>query len=342
MRKFLSVLGLAVLALSINGCKPDDDSSSEPLRDYQTQYNVEKANIEDFLKSHTYSSTDGQGSFEDAVFDSVAYNDPTCLWNDPRLGHREVTANDVTYTVYWLKLNEGASAHPCNVDQVLTSYQGLYIYDNINSEDDDLTPVEFETNNYPQTAFSLESTIRGWGEILPEFGTAGSVINVPGEPLSYNDFGAGVMFIPSGLAYYSVYQGTIPSYSTLIFKFKLYSLTRLDHDGDGIPSWLEDVDQEDATWNPEDPMKPRYMYYFEDSVTDDTDGDGIPDYRDVDDDGDNVLTKVESRIPGSEVDGEWQYYPFASSPEDPQGIPSCSGDYTTPTRLRKHMDPSCQ
>jgi hypothetical protein len=45
----------------------------------------------------------------------------------------------------------------------------------------------------------------------------------------------GVMFIPSRLAYYSG-SGSIPTYVPLIFKFKLFAISRLDQDGDGIPS----------------------------------------------------------------------------------------------------------
>lgn len=346
MKKFLSVLGLMSLAIGFNGCRPDDDASVAPPRDYQTQYNVEAANIENFLKTHRYTGGLGQGSFTNAEFEEVPSEDPQSIWNSPNLRYRMVTQNEVEYKLYYLMLNPGAGAHPCNVDSVLSAYQGLYIYDNIDSQTDDLTPVQFEMNNFPQDLLSLESTIRGWGEIMPQFGTAGSVTNVPGEPQSYEDFGAGIMFIPSGLGYYNVYTGTIPSYSTLIFKFKLYALERADQDGDGIPSWLEDVEPEPGVTDPQDPMAARYMYYYSDQVTDDTDGDGIPDYRDVDDDGDNILTRVETRIPGTEVDGVWQHYPFIGIEDDPltpeneevRGIPSCGGDFFTPTRLRKHLD----
>ncbi|RYG54582.1 MAG: FKBP-type peptidylprolyl isomerase [Chitinophagaceae bacterium] len=342
MKKFLSVFGLALLVFNLNGCKPDDDGGSVPLRDYQTQYNVEKVNIENFLKTHTYSSTTGQGDFNSATFTTVPLGDPQALINDPNLKSRVVRANDVDYTLYYLKLNEGAGDHPSNVDQVLAAYQGSYIYDNIEVETDDLTPVEFETDNFPQQLLGLESAIRGWGEILPQFGIAGSVSNNPGEPQTFDDFGAGLMFIPSGLAYYNVYTGTIPSYSTLIFKFKLYSLYRLDHDADGILSWQEDVDFEPGVTNADDPKAPRYMYFSESLITDDSDGDGIPNFRDVDDDNDNVLTKSEIRIPGTEVNGVWQYYPYTANEADGvQGIPSCSGDFFSETRVRRHLDNTC-
>jgi hypothetical protein len=46
----------------------------------------------------------------------------------------------------------------------------------------------------------------------------------------------------------------------------------LDHDNDGIPSWMEDLNGNG------------YL------LDDDTDGDGVPNYIDNDDDGDGVLT----------------------------------------------------
>lgn len=46
-----------------------------------------------------------------------------------------------------------------------------------------------------------------------------------------------------------------------------------DHDGDGIPSEMEGM-----------------------AANQDTDGDGIPDYLDIDDDGDNILTRIETDV----------------------------------------------
>lgn len=67
----------------------------------------------------------------------------------------------------------------------------------------------------------------------------------------------------------------------------------LDHDGDGIPSAEEGM-----------------------AENRDTDGDGIPDYLDVDDDGDNVLTSVERQIPQEDPTAEG--YPDT----DGDGIPN--------------------
>jgi hypothetical protein len=46
------------------------------------------------------------------------------------------------------------------------------------------------------------------------------------------------LFLPD---YYAAGSASIPSYSPLVFSFKLFELQRLDQDGDGIPSYLEDL-----------------------------------------------------------------------------------------------------
>ena len=79
---------------------------------------------------------------------------------------------------------------------------------------------QFEENKNPQTYLSLYGgVIRGWSEIFPRF-KAGTYVGNPDGTISYSDFGAGIMFLPSGLGYYNNVAGSIPSYSNLIFTFK--------------------------------------------------------------------------------------------------------------------------
>jgi hypothetical protein len=94
---------------------------------------------------------------------------------------------------------------------------------------------------YPQQIISLFSTIAGWSETFPQFKTGSYSTRADGT-ISYNDFGAGIMFIPS--------DWVIMLPVVLVFRpthlwslvFKLFELQRLDQDGDGIPSYLEDLD----------------------------------------------------------------------------------------------------
>ena len=64
------------------------------------------------------------------------------------------------------------------------------------------------------------------------------------------------------------------------------------------------------------------------SNPDDSDGDGIPNFYDVDDDGDNYTTKLEIK------DANGVLIPFAN-------IPDCSGNTTNSTRIKKHLDKNC-
>ena len=59
------------------------------------------------------------------------------------------------------------------------------------------------------------------------------------------------------------------------FKFDLYQTEVNDHDGDGLPSYFEDVDES--------------LVLFDD----DTDDNTVPDYFDGNDDGDNISTNDE-------------------------------------------------
>lgn len=124
------------------------------------------------------------------------------------------------------------------------------------------------------------------------------------------------MFIPSGLAYYSESRQNIPVYSSLIYSIKLYEVQRVDHDGDGILSYLQDMNNDG------------YMLTLPAGISnpDDTDGDGIPDFRDVDDDGDQFLTKVEIKELVTNT-----VYPFES-------IPTCGPNGNG---KKRYLDPFC-
>jgi hypothetical protein len=326
MNKFKYYFILIITCLSLFSCSKDDNSVAvEPLRDFGEQFATDNATIEEYLNSYYITVTENPGATDDqdVVFTKIPEggNQPSILSylnsaTFPKLLSRSVELHDITYKIYYLVLREGIGEKPCNVDGVLTSYRGDYLYQSTVSEVTILTATQFEEVKYPDSFFNLYSVIVGWSEIFPQFKTGTAMSNSDGT-VSYTDFGAGVMFLPSGLAYYSSGQGSIPSYSPLVFSFKLYGLNRTDLDGDGILSYLEDLDGDG------------YMRVLAEGVTnpDDTDGDEIPNYLDVDDDGDGYTTK-------SEITNNGVVYPFSL-------IPDCSGNTENPTRLKKHLDKNC-
>lgn len=339
MNKFKLYFILLFSGMVLFSCKKDDDGSYvEELRAFDTQYATEKATIETFMRTHYIKSlNDAPGTVQDmdVVVDSIPAGNPeglTSLWYHADKDSVDVDLHGLTYKLYYIKFRNGdvTQESPTRVDNVLAAYDGYYI----NSEN---TMKGFEYVPFPQQSFALDAVIRGWTEIFQLF-KPGTRNAAPGEATIYNDFGAGLMFIPSGLGYYNVARVSIPSYSSLMFSFKFYKMDRSDTDNDGILSIHEDINGNG-------------IY-----TDDDTDGDGIPNYLDPDDDGDGTSTRAELKKPVDHLDpananysGPALYYPYdkIDNAEDPtknesRGAPSCSGDFESPTRVRKYLDFNCQ
>jgi FKBP-type peptidyl-prolyl cis-trans isomerase FkpA len=327
--KFYFIFLIATVVL-ISSCNKDDDNTEvTPPIPFADQYPKDIAAIEDYLKTNYISEVvDKPGFPEDQDVTIKKINDATTqasLWSYlnsptlPRLTSRNVVIGTVTYKVYTLLIREGVQGglnssslsggeYPCNVDAVFAGYKGTL-----------LDGTVFDSSNNGQIQWDLYSKeiIRGWSEAFPEFKTGWVSSNSDGT-IKYNDFGVGVMFLPSALGYYNSAKTDIPAYSPLVFSIKLYALKRYDNDADGIPSYLEDSDGD------------RYMYTFAIGVDnpDDTDKDGIPDFLDFDDDGDNYATRGEIK------DANGNYYPYDL-------IPDCSGNPTSDRLKKRHLDKNC-
>jgi len=360
--KFYFIVLCAVFTLfSCN--KADDDIAYEQLRYYGPQYETELKTIEDYLKAHYIKEVvndPGTSRHQDIIIDLIPDNNTTTqsIFDSPMLHFKEVLYSGVTYKVYYITANEGTDDSPSRVDQILPAYEGSFLeYKSVTvvERNPDGTPVldlqgnektkdvtfsvntQFELVQNPAGFIPLDQTILGWREIFPLFKN-GTIEAAEGpNPAIYNDFGSGVMFIPSALAYYNtrkesipgVSLASIPSYSPLVFHFKLYDVKRADQDGDGILSNDEDLNHDGIFTN------------------DDTDGDGRQNFLDIDDDGDGYLTKSETKY--TDPEGSVRYYPFngalADDPLTPfdesQGVPDCSGNFTDSARLRKYLDKTC-
>jgi FKBP-type peptidyl-prolyl cis-trans isomerase FkpA len=362
--KFYFILLIATV-VTMSSCNKDDnnDVPVTPPKPFDEQYKIDIAAIEDYLKTNYISEIVNNPGFPDdqdvtikKITDAATQpplwsylNSPTL----PRLTSRNVVIGTVTYKVYTLLIREGVQGglnssslsggeYPCNVDAVFAGYKGTL-----------LDGTVFDSSNNGQIQWDLYSKdiIRGWSEAFPQFKTGWVSSNADGT-IKYNDFGVGVMILPSALGYYNSAKTDIPAYSPLVFSIKLYALKRYDHDADGIPSFQEDLDGD------------RYVNTIVNGVlTDDTDGDGIPNFGDFDDDGDNYATRGEIK------DANGKYYPYngalVDDPSTPDinetyGIPRKYSlkypdlpesetnprepkpeDFTDPERLRRHLDPTC-
>ena len=203
----------------------------------------------------------------------------------------------VDYQLYYIVLNEGTGNTPKSVDSTFTAYKGW----NLNN-------VIFDQNNqgiwfsFPQMTANDPVTISGYRQILNKIKTSpdgtGSTLN-PDGTTAWNNYGNVIVFIPSGLAYFSRYDlPNIGEYQPIVFQIKLFASRTRDHDGDKVRSIYEDRNNDNNYFN------------------DDSDGDFLPDFLDLDDDGDGLLTKNENTYDSGGV----VIIPFADC--DGDGIPN--------------------
>ena len=282
MKFKLYILLITILLLGFSCGDDDDDGIVEvPEADRTEQQVIDNDSLVSFLQSHY-------------VDESLLTNNPTILFNEieinqlPENGELPnpdqnsllidmvetltTTYFDVEYEYYILKINQGGSENSPNFsDKVRVSYEGTLMDDTV--FDSSSTPVDFD----------LTSTIAGWGRVLPEYNNAEDFIVNSDGTVTYNNPGIGIMFLPSGLGYYSAAAGTVPVYSNLIFKFKVFQSEVNDHDFDNVPSHLEDLNGD------------------YDLTNDDTDDDTFADFVDSDDDNDGTLTIDEDLEPDSDL-----------------------------------------
>ncbi|MBS3738913.1 MAG: hypothetical protein KGY51_07965 [Psychroflexus sp.] len=292
LMKFFVVLFVFLGLLS--SCSSDDDGGGNAveLRDPEEVKIENQAEIEAFLETHFFEFVDNpqNQNFQKFTFDTIAgeNSDKTPIMESDLLASKQVIQQDVEYTLYYLIQREGnpQERKPTFADSTLVTFEGITI-DN----------ETFDFNPNP-VWFDLPQTVRGFYELLPELrGSSGFVENGDGTVTFNDDFGIGVVFVPSGLGFFATppIGSSIKRYQPIIFAVQLYKSKEADHDQDGIPSFMEDMN---GNRRVDDIAEG-------DDTGDDTDRDGLPNYLDRDDDNDSVLTIDEIII--NEEDGSIEF-----------------------------------
>lgn len=282
--RFAKILILGVLLSTfVIGCKKDDDGPEPiPIRDKGEQAIADDEAILAFLETHFYNYEDFDnpaGDFDYQIeFDTIAGENlnKTSLIESVLLTTRTITRNDVDYKIYVLKVREGVGEHPTFADSTFQNYKGELLDETL--FDNTVNPVWFD---HPGTLSEANPgiAVTGLTVALTEFGEASGFEVADDNTVTWNnDFGIGAVFVPSGLAYFANGTASIPPYSPLVFSFRLYGVNQADHDQDGIPSFREDIDEN------------------EDVRNDNSDTDNIPNYLDRDDDNDGTLTINEINV----------------------------------------------
>jgi len=282
MKLKLYILLISILFVGFScGDDGEDNVIEVPEADRTEQQVIDNDSLVGYLQTHY-------------VNESILINNASILFNDIEINELPeegdlpdpdqnsllidlvetytTTYFDVEYEYYVLKINQGGSESSPNFsDKVRVSYEGTLMDNTI--FDSSISPVDFD----------LTATIAGWGRVLPEFNNAEDFIINSDGTVNYNNPGIGIMFLPSGLGYYSAAAGSVPVYSNLIFKFKIYQSEVNDHDFDNVPSHLEDLDGD------------------YDLTDDNSDDDSFADFVDSDDDNDGTLTIDEDLEPDTDL-----------------------------------------
>ncbi len=178
---------------------------------------------------------------------------------------------EIDHTLYYLTARGGeVDSSPTVGDNTILQYEGSL-----------LDGTLFDASSTPIVLYLSGGLIKGYANGVAKFNSGiGPMENGDGT-VSFENYGIGAIFMPSGLAYFSgpPSGSGIPSYAPLVFKIDLLAFEKdTDFDGDGIPSILEDVDGDGNLNN------------------DNTDSDTEPfsvflaNHNDTDDDDDGILT----------------------------------------------------
>ncbi|MBT8186376.1 MAG: hypothetical protein HKP38_04510 [Croceitalea sp.] len=314
---------LLIVTFVFASCSNDDDGiggAIVPPRLLSEVAPENDAELQAYLQSHFYNYEEFENPPADFDYrirlDTIAGENASKIPLSQQVASAVINVNatqfglssgeeNIPHTFYYLNAREGEGTNPTFADSTFVRYEGKL-----------LSGSTFDGATSGGVWFDLARIqgplqgARGFSEAIPKFKTGGEPISNPDGTFSVDGFGVGMMFLPSGLGYFNNPQQLIPIYSPLIFEINLLTSVTSDHDQDGIPSILEDLNGNgflyDDNTDEEDESRAGFPFAvnFLDLDDDDdgtltrdeiiideqtgeitfpdTDGDGIPDYLDKD------------------------------------------------------------
>ena len=270
MNKLTLFFGLFCAILLSTSCEEQQRGFVTPANEYPEQRAIDNDSLLSFLQTRFYNYDEYQTADSNELvtftIDSIQGDNANKI---PLIDQvEEITlqvkdANSIyhDHTAYVLKIREGTgTTSPTIADSIFVSYKGMLL--NLSTFDQRTAPIWFESLG----------VVKGFAALMPYI-KPGTFTNNADGTFAFDGFGSAAIFMPSALGYYNDSR-SLPIYSPLIFAVDLYTYNTTDHDGDTVPTFLEDVDNDT---------------YFDD----DSDGDGLVNYIDSDDDNDGILTKDE-------------------------------------------------
>ncbi len=279
----------------MESCKKDDGPIGEvvPPRLLSEVTEEDDTEIVEFLKTHFYNyeefSNPVDGFDYKIKFDTIAGENSTkeSIFDSPNLLKESISVASSNFgrddgevlenTLYVLVARQGVSENlPTIGDYSVLRYEGSLIDGTL-----------FDGSANQPVRLYLSGVVPGFGNGMEYFRTGDGPTEELDGTVSYNNYGVGAIFLPSPLGYFESVPSTssIPRYSPLIFKVDAFDFeANTDFDDDGIPSILEDLNNDGDlnNDNTDDASEPANVFF--------------PNHNDPDDDNDGILTRDEINL----------------------------------------------
>lgn len=304
--KFKNVFLVALLAIIVWACNNDDNGTRiVPPKALSEIVDQDKDSIIKYLETHFYNyeefenppadfdykivlgKIEGENAGKTPLIDMMTVKAVKTTVRSEEIGLS--SGKEVEHTYYYLVARQGQGVQSTGVDSVYVRYEGRLL-DNTVFGASTASPVWFDAAELKAPGVFnfglLQKQERGLAELMQYLKAGGEpVINEDGT-FEIVDYGVGLIIFPSALGYYSSNgrNGDIPSYSPLIFKIDLIAVNEADHDNDGIPTHLEDLNGNGYLFDDNTDLKSENS---SSSVA------TTPNYLDNDDDNDGILTRDE-------------------------------------------------
>ncbi|WP_136467105.1 FKBP-type peptidyl-prolyl cis-trans isomerase [Flagellimonas onchidii] len=327
------IFSLLLVVALFSSCNNDDNGGGLEVIPPRLLADVaieDDEEIREFLETHFYNYEEFQNppaGFDYRIkIDTIAGENSDKKPMSDFVGSKEIKVSssehllseeetDIVHTLYYIsarptteelkEIREQKSCEDCFptvADSVFVRYEGKLL--NGTSFDASLNnPIWFDLARLQD----LTQGFRGFAEGVPNFIKGNNIIDNGDGTVTVEDYGVGLIIMPSGLATFNRAQGAIPQYAPLMFTVDLFTLNRTDHDGDGIPSIEEDVNGNgylyDDNTDLQDEIDARLTVRFANFQDADDDGDGVSTRNEISDDNGNIIIPY----PDSNNDGTPDY-----------------------------------
>ena len=234
--------------LGLYSCKKSEDNG-EKIREMTEVIPENDQAIQAYLKSH-YCELDNDGNI---VLGAVGSTGKTSIWDRADLKRKELRVLDqhnnyITNTMYYVILREGNGQQATVADRSFVLYKAESLDGKVYDDGNLFVSRNWMDLLGTEASVYRGGTVMGFREAVAMLKASTSAITEQsnGKLVAPTDGGAGVIFMPSGITYYTG-TSNIPAYTPLIFEINLLKTERYDHDGDGIPSINEIQHHQDGT-----------------------------------------------------------------------------------------------